>query len=659
VDITIFYNCHVIQQNENGKSRLDKAILKSGKTYMYKLIILLIITSPLFATDITINTSAGRKPISPYIYGKNNSLSDRPENPLSQEDWQFLRDAGVKMFRETGGNNSTKYNWRRKLSSHPDWYNNVYDHDWDYVAGSLQDNIPGAAGLFAFQILGKVAANKDHNFNDWDYNQSQWWEGVRNNWAGGGGPDAGDGNPDLYLINWPDDSTVAILDHWFGTSGLGLDRDKFQYWNMDNEPEIWSGTHDDVMPQQFPVEAFILKYASVAKKARAKYPDIKLVGPVFANEWQWYNWNNAKISAGGKSYTLLEYFIKRIAELQKSSGVRLLDVLTLHFYPTESNSEQIVQLHRVWFDRSYQYPGANGVRRAGDGEWDETINEEYIFERCRDWLDEYMGPDHGVTYGVTEMGINGENPNVTAVWYASTLGVFAKETVEVFTPWDWRTGMWEVLHMFSRYNKDTHVESVSDNDSLVSAYSSINAMADSMTIVLVNRDITLNKDATIHLNNFSITDGTYEYLMLNDLPESETFKSHIDNALQTGTVTVSNGSFTISLPKLSVTSIILTGKGEATGIEKIPIRMDLALTVYPNPFNPTTTIYYHLPNPENVKIDLYDLRGRHVKTISNIRRQSAGSHEYYFNGNNLASGIYFLKFTAGASTLQKKIMLVR
>lgn len=58
--------------------------------------------------------------------------------------WQRYRDAGITMFRESGGNNSTKYNWRKKLTSHPDWYNNVYAHDWDYAARSLQDQLPEA-----------------------------------------------------------------------------------------------------------------------------------------------------------------------------------------------------------------------------------------------------------------------------------------------------------------------------------------------------------------------------------------------------------------------------------------------------------------------------------------------------------------------------------
>ena len=67
-----------------------------------------------------------QKPISPYIFGKNNNLSDNPASPLTANQWQRLRDLGITLFRENGGNNATKYNWRLKLSSHPDWYNNVY-----------------------------------------------------------------------------------------------------------------------------------------------------------------------------------------------------------------------------------------------------------------------------------------------------------------------------------------------------------------------------------------------------------------------------------------------------------------------------------------------------------------------------------------------------
>ena len=151
-------------------------------------VILILILAGSAAAEIRVDALAGRKAISPWLYGRNNSLSDDRKKPLVATDWQFLRDAGVRMLRENGGNNATKYNWVLKLSSHPDWYNNVYAHDWDFEARSLQANLPGAQGMWAFQLIGKAASTTAYNFNDWAYNRSQWWEGVRNNWAGGGGP---------------------------------------------------------------------------------------------------------------------------------------------------------------------------------------------------------------------------------------------------------------------------------------------------------------------------------------------------------------------------------------------------------------------------------------------------------------------------------------
>ena len=96
--------------------------------------------------QVQVDILAKRKKVSPYIYGRNNSLSNFNNTPLTVTQWQFLRYAGVTMFRESGGNNSTKYNWWRKLSSHPEWYNNVYANNWDQSELALQTNMPNAQG---------------------------------------------------------------------------------------------------------------------------------------------------------------------------------------------------------------------------------------------------------------------------------------------------------------------------------------------------------------------------------------------------------------------------------------------------------------------------------------------------------------------------------
>ncbi len=512
--------------------------------------------------QISVDVTADRMPVSPYLYGKNDSPGS-PSSPLSEADWQRFRDAGLRMMRTLGGNNGTKYNWQKKLSSHPDWYNNVYANDWDYAQAQLQQHLPAVQSMWCFQLIGKVAANADHNFNDWGYNQSNWWPGVGQNLAGGGVPNENGekalvaGNPALYLADSDAITSTAILDHWIKPDRLGLDRSQFRYWSMDNEPEIWLGTHDDVMPVQLSAEAFMQRYFAYAKAARARFPEIKLVGPVPANEWQWYNWVSP-ITADGRSYPWLEYFIKRVAEEQARTGIRLLDVLDIHYYPGTTDPAAIAQLHRTFFDETYVSPDANGVHTVNGG-WDTSITNEYIFGRCAAWLERYHGANHGVTFGLSEIALPVTNAPLAAIWYASTLGEFMKHGVELFTPWTWQPGMWEVLHLFSRFNGSMSVRADSSKETTVSAYATIDAATGELVVVLVNRALTGSLTAHVDLARTPIANGTYVARQLADLPATETFKSRTENALVTQSVLVTNRAFDLTLPALSITSVQLPG----------------------------------------------------------------------------------------------------
>lgn len=584
---------------------------------------------------IKIDPTAEQKLVSPYLYGRNNSLTTDPKKVLDIN-WTQLKDAGVTFFRECGGNNLTKYNWRKKMSSHPDWYNNVYgNNDWGIAAKALKDNMPTAQGMWGFQLIGKVAKTTTVNFNDWSYNNSQWWEGVNQNLAGGGTVNktgskaAVEGNTDLYLENWTADSTVEMLNYWFGKNGLGLDKSKIQYWNMDNEPEIWSGTHDDVMPTQIPAEEFMQKYFAVAKKARAAYPEIKLVGPVTANEWQWFRWGSGNITVDGKSYPWLEYFIKRVAEEQKVTGIRLLDVLDIHYYPSSKNVSEVVQYHRVFFDKNYAYAESNGLKTINGG-YDNSLNKEYIFTRCNDWMNKYFGTNHGVKLGLTECGIQITDPNAVAIWYASTMGEFMKNDVEIFTPWSWAKGMWETLHLFSRYNKTISVKGQSSEEEFVSAYPTINASKDSMTVVLVNRSSSATKSTNVSFDNFSIANNSAKSLVIKNLPSSETFVSHTKNALVANDLTVQNNSVSVSLPPMSITSIQFSGK---VGVVAIPLAMDLLkenddFKVFPNPSHESLDI-----NVDG-EVQVFDIKGNQIEVIQHGRNIKI---------DNLNEGNYFLK----------------
>jgi hypothetical protein len=82
------------------------------------------------------------------------------------------------------------------------------------------------------------------------------------------------------------------------------------------------------------------------------------------------------------------------------------------------------------------------------------------------------------------------------------------------------------------------------------------------------------------------------------------------------------------------------------------------LSISPNPFNATTRIGYSLPQTGNVRLEVYDVTGRLAATL--VRgRVDAGEHDARFDGNAMASGIYFVRLQAGTSSQVQKIVLMR
>ena len=89
-----------------------------------------------------------------------------------------------------------------------------------------------------------------------------------------------------------------------------------------------------------------------------------------------------------------------------------------------------------------------------------------------------------------------------------------------------------------------------------------------------------------------------------------------------------------------------------------PLPQSLALSAYPNPFNPVTTLTLHVPRTGLARLDVYDITGRLVRTL-NDRVLSAGEHTFTLNAASLSSGIYFARLQCGAQTASCKIALVR
>jgi hypothetical protein len=101
-----------------------------------------------------------------------------------------------------------------------------------------------------------------------------------------------------------------------------------------------------------------------------------------------------------------------------------------------------------------------------------------------------------------------------------------------------------------------------------------------------------------------------------------------------------------------------TGLGNETEKSLIPTEYSL-YDNYPNPFNPTTTIKFDIPEKTNVELIVYDILGRQVKSLVNNEIKIPGSYEVSFNASTLASGVYIYKLTTKRYSQARKMLLVK
>ncbi|MCA1790238.1 MAG: T9SS type A sorting domain-containing protein [Thioalkalivibrio sp.] len=93
-----------------------------------------------------------------------------------------------------------------------------------------------------------------------------------------------------------------------------------------------------------------------------------------------------------------------------------------------------------------------------------------------------------------------------------------------------------------------------------------------------------------------------------------------------------------------------------------PLVFDLSAN-YPNPFNPLTTIRFTLPSPQPVRLAVFSVDGRRVRTLADAP-YAAGAHKLVWDGASdagrpVASGTYFLRIDAGPHQQVRKMALIR
>ncbi|MBD3165346.1 T9SS type A sorting domain-containing protein [bacterium] len=210
--------------------------------------------------------------------------------------------------------------------------------------------------------------------------------------------------------------------------------------------------------------------------------------------------------------------------------------------------------------------------------------------------------------------------------------------------------------VLSRYN---------DYQMYATDIASINAALEaheSVVVELSNVEVT-----DVNQYDWSITDDSgEEFLLDDDLILFHEWVGDWFGALAEGTevgtisgvVTYSFGTWKLEPRFPSDISTLNAPESESS----VPNRFFLAQN-YPNPFNPTTSISYGLPMTGEVQMVVYNALGQQVKTLVNAVRQ-AGNHTVTWNGTSdngiaVASGVYFVRLSAGDNTQVRKMVLTK
>ena len=109
------------------------------------------------------------------------------------------------------------------------------------------------------------------------------------------------------------------------------------------------------------------------------------------------------------------------------------------------------------------------------------------------------------------------------------------------------------------------------------------------------------------------------------------------------------------LSDVTLDNIYFTKVGTTGNIETTVVPNKVSLSVYPNPFNPVTTISFSTPL-DGGKVTIYNILGEKITGFDTIK---AGSNTFSFDGSKMASGIYFLKINQNSNVYTRKMILLK
>ncbi len=416
---------------------------------------------------------AVRHPISPLLYGWQVYQEDRLPLPAAQA--SALRDLKLGLLRWGSGNNSTRYNWKVKGETSPNWYFNNYPTDHD--AGIVAIKSLGAEAMFTMPSM--KLPGKDAIIVAADSTTAK------------GGPGKGD-NSGPY---WTSDFSSKDEQDWLREMNLAHGGSKYvKFWQMDNEAMCWGSTHTDL---HNPAHGFASKGTSAAEywedfsflvpKLKAVDPKILVAGDVTPN-YYFYLFDGNFQQPDGMEWE--SWFLKRAKQYEADHGQRILDVLDLHFYPDTYGKPKASALQRLdetrnWWDPSYT-SSPECVKHH------ESTCPTVILPRVRAMIKAHYP---GTKLGFSEFAFGDDHSYVGGLCLALSLGWMGKYDVYYATYWSEianlvdpkgkiQTLYWP-MKIFTHYFGAAACQADSSDARKVASFGALDAQGN-LTLLLVN-----------------------------------------------------------------------------------------------------------------------------------------------------------------------------
>ena len=504
--------------------------------------------------------------ISPWIYGINGLAGSAGNPPHLTLDRQ-------------GGNRLTAYNWENNASNAgSDW--GPFSND-SYMSSSsvpgeavrsfiAADRAMGAASLVTVQMQGWVSAD-ENGLVDMSqplaprlasrFKQVVFQKSTTNAAAFTVSPPTGDAY--VYM-----DELVWALDQKFLGQGIfGASPSLPTFVCLDNEPELWNSTHEEVQGTARETYAgYLARSKALTRALKSQFSDIVVFGPVHYGFQGMYDFQG-EAGLGGSTWFVDRYLRDMKAE-SDAYGKRLLDVYDFHWYSESRGSDRVINLGGT--DLSDQ--DVQAIVQSPRSLWDPTFTDG------SDWIgrDVLGGPIRilgrlqekidaawpGTRIAVTEYENGGWNHIAGTIAQADDLGIFASRGVFAATFWppygshDYALAGFRAFRGFdggSAVFGDVSIPATSSDASKVALYASKDsAVPGRLVFVAINRSTATQ---TVAISGQALAGTATTYRMTAASAAAQVAAGNHVAPVLVGQNAVSGTSMLAVLPALSVTTI--------------------------------------------------------------------------------------------------------